>query len=351
MKKIFLLALLLAGLGLVMGGCSSSTDPAEIESNLEDFGQFTATDEASPDFGDADLAEVLADTEEEEYDDPVAESPVVINMNNLGHPDVFGFRMIWGNLPRDTNVTKFTDWSGSLTISRGAIVVTHLIKFEPGQDYLLPRYNDTGYYIPEELHWVSQTSWHMDGLATKLYIPPSVNEDTVTLTYESDQLSISFTIDQLEDLDTLIDVDYGNAVSFQAIRCELWADSPTRGHLAGRWGRDDNGQGIFYGRWMNSNGRLVGAIKGVWGIDDAGNQVFIGKWIDRSGKFRGFVKGLWYQDPLSDNVRASGRFRGMIFNAERLRIGYLHGHYTMRTDRPGGYFAGKWCVGECSDYH
>jgi hypothetical protein len=198
-----------------------------------------------------------------------------------------------------------------------------LIKFEPGQDYLLPRYNDTGYYIPEELHWVSQTSWHMDGLATKLYIPPSVNEDTVTLTYESDQLSISFTIDQLEDLDTLIDVDYGNAVSFQAIRCELWADSPTRGHLAGRWGRDDNGQGIFYGRWMNSNGRLVGAIKGVWGIDDAGNQVFIGKWIDRSGKFRGFVKGLWYQDPLSDNVRASGRFRGMIFNAERLRIGYL----------------------------
>jgi len=346
MKTMIHLIALLAGLGLVLGGCSNSTDPAETpNADLEDFGQYEAADEPSADFGDADLARLLADTEEYPYDDPVARSPVVDSIVNDEKTAKYCFRMIWGNLPRDTGITDLTDWSGSLTISRGAIVVTHTIKFEPGQDYLLPRYNQEGYYIPEELHWVSYTSVHVDGIAARLYIPPSITDDVVTVSYHSEQLDISFTVYDLEALDTLIDIGYGNAILFQAMRCEPGTGRPTRGHLAGVWTRDDDGQGLFYGRWLSSGGVYMGTVKGEWGLDSAGTRVFVGKWVDVEGRFEGFVKGIWSPNPNAERPRANGFFRGQIFNADRKAIGVLRGHYSMGAARPGGFFAGQWCVG------
>lgn len=349
MKRMMLLFALLAGLGLIWIGCSTSTDPSETpQSDLEDFGQYEATDEESADFGDPDLARLLADSEEQPYEDPVAFSPAVDSMENDETTAKYCLRMIWGNLPRDTAINELTDWSGSLTISRGAILVTHTIKFERGQDYLLPRYNQGGYYIPEELHWVSYTSVHIDGIATRLYVPPSITDDVVTVHYKSDQFEISFTIYDLEALDTLIDFGPGNAILFQAMRCEPGAGRPTRGHLSGVWTRNEDGRGIFYGRWMSSGGLLVGTVKGEWGVDSTGRRVFIGKWVDVDGRFKGFVKGTWedYDCIAVDGVNCpTGAFRGRIFNAERRAIGILRGHYWMGAARPGGFFAGQWCFG------
>jgi hypothetical protein len=354
MKKIILLLALLAGLGLALGGCSSSTDPTDTNTaDLEDFGQYTATDESSPDFGDPALSELLAETEEEEYDDPVALSPIVDSVENQERPDIFCFRMLWGNLPRDTAVTDLTDWSGTLTISRGAIVVTHLIKFEPGQDYLLPRWNDEGFYVPEELRWVSKTSCCLDGIATKLFVPPSLTDDVVTVSYHSEQLDITFTIYELEELDTLITTGYGNAISFRSARFEPKPNIYMRGHLRGVWTKDDTGQGIFYGRWMASGGRLLGAIKGEWGVDSAGVQVFVGKWIDRSGRFQGFVKGTWEDGDVCTAICCpvwAGTFEGRIFNSERDPIGLLGGRYWKMHSSRTGHFEGRWCVGGgCSE--
>ena len=344
-RKIFFIALL-ASLGLVLGGCTSSTDPAETAiADLEDFGRYEAVDEASADFGDADLARLLADTEEEPYDDPVALSPAVADIENDTNTARYCFRMIWGNLLRDAKAAQLTDWSGSLTISRGAIVVTHTIRFEPGQDYLLPRYNQEGYYIPEELHWVSYTSVHVDGIATRLYIPPSVTDEVVTVTYHSEQLDISFTIDELEALDTLINVGYGNAILFQAMRCEPGTGGPTRGHLSGVWTRDEEGLGVFYGRWMSAGGVFMGTVRGEWGFDSTGSRVFVGKWVDINGRFEGLVKGTWSPNPHNISARPNGFFRGRIYDADRNPIGVLRGHYSMGATRPAGFFAGQWCVG------
>jgi len=346
MKKIRFLFVVLVALGLVAGGCTNSIDSTETPStDLEDFGQYEATDEPSADFGDADLAQLLAETDEVPYQDPVLVSPVVDSLDNDESTAKYCFRMLWGNIPRDSGITDLTNWSGGLVISRGAIVVTHTIRFEPGQDSLLPRYNDAGYYIPEELHWVSATSVGIDGIATRLYVPPSTNDDVVTVTYKSEQLEISFDIAELEALDTLIEIGPGNAILFQAIRCEPGAGRPTRGHLAGVWTRDDDGQGIFYGRWLSSGGDLMGTLKGEWGLDSTGTRVFIGKWVDTEGRFEGFVKGIWNPNPMSMRPQANGFFRGRIFNAERKAIGVLRGHYAMGTARPGGFFAGQWCVG------
>ena len=349
MKKIYLLIVLLAGLGLVMGGCTSSTDPAEANfADLEDFGNYEATDEASPDFGNPDLAGLLAETEEEEYADPIALSPLVQIVENHVRPDIFHFRMLWGNLPRDTAVTELTDWSGTLTISRGAIVVTHLIRFEPGQDHLLPRWNDDGFYVPEVLGWKSLTSCCIDGIATKLFIPPSVTDEIVTVNYHSKQLDITFTMDELEELDSMISVGYGNAILFQAARLEPRPNLQLRGHLRGVWTKDDAGQGIFYGHWTAAGGMPMGAIKGEWGVDTTGNRVFVGKWIDRSGHFRGFIKGSWEEWDVCLGMNCplwAGAFDGRIFNAERDPIGLLGGRYMKMPFSRTGRFEGRWCIG------
>jgi hypothetical protein len=96
---------------------------------------------------------------------------------------------------------------------------------------------------------------------------------------------------------------------------------------------------------MSSGGVLIGALKGEWGVDSTGNRVFVGKWIDRAGRFQGFVKGTWRMNEVAFSPWPVGIFEGKIFNAERRPIGFLGGHYWMMGARPGGYFAGRWCVG------
>jgi len=341
MKRTVFLFALLAALGLMLGGCSSSTNSPDPTANLEDFGSYTTAKE-QPAFGDP-FVEAVMDGEEA-YNDPIAVSPAVDSIENDDSTAVYCFRMIWGNLQDDSGITESTDWSGSLSLSRGAIVVTHTIRFEPLQDYIMPRYDDSGNFVPETLGWVSKTSVGFDGIAARLIIPPSVTDDTVIVTYGSAQLTISFPITVLDDLDTLINISLGNAISFQANRCESGPDIRSRGHVIGRWGQDENGQGVFYGRWMTTRGLVVGAVKGEWGVDSTGAQIFVGKWIDRTGNFEGFIKGVWRDRGQGKN--AAGQFRGRIFNALREPIGVVKGHFKKGTTRWGGFFAGKWCVGD-----
>jgi hypothetical protein len=340
MKKTILFLFVPVLTAFLLAACSSTTEPENPAADLEDFGSFTAADE-QPAFGDPDV-EALMDVETETRD-PIALSPSVDSLENQARAAVYCLRMVWGNLEGDSGVTELTDWSGTLKLSRGAIIVTHTIRFEPGQDSLLPRWDNSTFRVPQELSWVSKTAGGIDGIATRLLIPPSVTDDIVTVSYESEQLSITFDVYALEDLDTLISIGPGNAISFEAMRCEPPTSVPRHGHLIGRWGRDDSGQGIFYGRWMTSRGRVIGAVRGNWGIDSTGAQVFVGKYIDREGKFLGFVKGIWRIRGWG--AYAAGQFRGRIYNADREAIGVLKGHFKRGYTRRGGYFAGLWCVG------
>jgi hypothetical protein len=347
MKKAIFFLLALAAMTLTIGGCSTSTDPADNTSSLENFGSYRATDEPSADFGDPALAEMLTDQTEEPYNDPVALSPVVDSLENNLRPDLFCFRMVWGNLARDSNINELTDWSGTLTLSRGAIIITRLMGFEPGQDSLIVRPYASVRGGLNEIAWVSHTSTRIDGIATRLIIPQSPTDEIVTITYESKQLSITFPMDRFDDLDTLISIGPGNAISFHSVRCERRPAIPTHGYLMGRWGRDENGNGIFYGRWMNVTGQIMGAVKGDWGIDSTGQRVFVGKYVDISGRFEGFVRGTWRDLPMvsSTDCCPIGRFWGRIFDADRQPVGVVKGHYMRADNRRSGYFSGLWCTG------
>lgn len=353
-------------------GCSESPGEPEIvdnPNNTEEFGGYTATSEA-PAFGSAELVEIEAEEEGVVYNDPLL-SPTA-GVEEIGDPEAtrYGVRILWGKLRFDSTVTTATDWAGSLTISRGAEVVRRTIRFEPATDEVLPRVDR------KLIEWNSMTTVHNDGLLVEIFNPrrpdsvrfdsvwvvDSVGEsalsvdttlyrDPLSLTFATVPVTVSFTGAELARLDTVIFTPDSNAVLIQSTRIDERVCP--RGHLAGHWGFNEEGRGVFRGAWMSALGKVVGHLKGHWGLNDEGRRMFWGKWISADGAFEGFVRGAWgpYPESSADEAafrHAAGWFAGQIFNAERFPIGYLRGQYdhgsrdSASVDSRGGHFAGKW---------
>jgi hypothetical protein len=360
MLKRLLLPLLGAVLMIWAVGCSDNPTgtTGDTPSLTDEFGGYTATDEA-PAFGDSEL---LADeSEEEEIDDPILSSPSVQELANNVDAGMFHFRAVWGRIPYDSTVTQVTDWTGSLTVSRGAIVIRRLIRFELNQDTYLPR------TAKELVEWVSYTTVHNDGIAVDIFVPPvpptldstwidngdgdstlivdTIPSDPVTLTFETGPYSRTFTLQELASLEEMVALDDGNKVAFHAV--QWFHQICPRGVLAGRWGKDEEGNGVFRGLWFSGAGHVVGYLQGHYGQDDQGRNVFYGKWISRDGAFEGFLRGTWGQGPWTtiadvEHQCPGGWFAGRIFDADRNPIGSLSGHYGSAPDYRGGWFQGRW---------
>ncbi|UCD16793.1 MAG: hypothetical protein JSV44_10085 [Candidatus Zixiibacteriota bacterium] len=346
---MLLLTLVLAGF---LVGCSSETSTSvdDRESIADSFGGLEPTDEA-PAFGDPVIASEMV--EDENFDDPLLTSPDVESLINDANVSAYALRIIWGSLEYDPSVTTVTDWTGSLKVSDGAIVVRKLIRFEPTQDYILPRTDR------KLVEWVSATTVHHDGIFVYVYIPPVVNIDPtvaiqpMTITFDTEPFEITFSVSDLAALDTIHYLDDSvNAVAFRAFKIEPMA-CPS-GFLEGRWGRNSEGQGVFFGRWMAANGFLLGHLRGFWGPEEVNGvtmNVFYGKYIDISGTFKGLIKGIYAPYPgthadANSFCRCSGGwFLGHFYDAQGTVQGILKGHYMMpRRDAVGamGYFAGRW---------
>ena len=372
-RKLFLPLLALALIGLVVGCSDNVTEPAATEGEpnlIDDFGGYVASDE-SPGFGNAELLEEAAT--DAEYDDPMLGSPAVAELCNNDEAGRYHFRAVWGRLQFDPTVTEVTDWTGSLTISRGAEVIRRVIRFEPGQDYIVPR-TDRGL-----IEWISKTTVHNDGIAVELLVPPVppsfdssivievtpeddtvevvvvdtlfINLEPVDVIFQAGSYSRTFSLEEISALDTVVEFDDGNAVAFHGLRLDH-RPCP-RGFMAGTWGVDDEGQGILGGFWMSKHGAVVGFIEGHYGVNDEGRNVFFGKVIDLSGAFRAFLRGTYGPHPAmhaNDMAfeRAGGWFRGNIFDAGELEVGAVAGRYYRATVVGGGFFQGRWKV-RCSE--
>jgi hypothetical protein len=341
-KSLFVL--LIFGMMALLAGCSdtTTTSPADT-STSEDFGDYTPTDESAF-FGDSYMMAEMG--EDSTYDDPMVSDSSADSVINDPNSGVYAFRVIWGSLEYDSTIIDLTDWTGSLVLSSGAMLVRKLIRFEPGQDYILPRTSK------DSINWVSFTTVHNDGIFVYLYVPPSVTADIKTLTFETGPLTQSFTISELAKLDTIINLDDSvNAVAFRAFKVTPHGHACPRGFLEGRWGRDSTGQGIFMGRWLSQHGLLAGHLRGEWGVVDVNGvelNVFYGKYIDIGGNFQGLLKGIYVPFPgyiTNTCCPPLGRFYGFIYNANENVIGVLKGNYRMPPDdsaRKMGYFGGRW---------
>lgn len=347
-------------------GCSDSPiEPGASENlNLEDeFGGYTALTE-NPGFGDPELVdEAASDTV---YNDEILTSPEVGAVISCPRTDYYHLRAVWGRLRYDSAVTEVTDWTGSLSVSRGVEVIRRVIRFEPGQDYIVRPRTD-----PKLIEWVSKTTVHNDGIAVDIFVPPTFDTTEVvevdslgdtsyvividtsysaTVSFETGPYSRTFELEEIKSLDTVVYLDDSNAIAFHAF--ELHHYPCPRGFLAGRWGFDENGEGRFRGVWWSKrpnffDWHISGYLKGHFGKNNSGAKVFFGKWISRNGEFKGFLKGTYGHLPrpeVTDATRkhAHGWFTGKIFNANRIEIGVLKGRYRSAPWHKNGFFQGRW---------
>jgi len=343
MLRNFTLSILVFGLLALVSGCSQSTS-SDTE-DYSEFGGYLPSDE-TPAFGDQVL---LADSEADKaYDDPLLDSnDVDTTIMEAEDNGSYALRIIWGSLEYDSTVTELTDWTGSLTISRGAEIIRKKIRFEDGQDEIVHRTDR------KLIEWVSFTTVHHDGIFVNLYVPPVDTTDTltvdepVTVTFTTGPFSKTFDITELIALDTIYDLeDSVNSVAFRGFK--IYPRECPKGFMEGYWGKDSTGRGVFKGRWMSQHGYFGGHVRGHWGVDRDGNEtnVFYGKWIEANGSFKGFLKGKYHKHPMTSNSQNHGGWiKGEIFNSDRAKIGALRGHYKKSRcgcDGKLGHFQARW---------
>ena len=350
---------------VALAGCSDNpTENSQLpnELNLDsEFGGYTASDESFA-FDDAVLMTESAN--DADYGDPLMGNPIMDSLMNHPRAGHFQIRIIWGQLRLDTSHTAVTDWTGSLSITNGGEVIRRLIHWDLNQDFILPRTDR------KLIEWISKTSIHNDGIVVDFLLPPvpPIFDSTITQVVDSlgDTLDVivvdttfpepepievtfatgpytrTFSLEELNKLDTIVTLDDSNAVAFHALRIDR-RECPA-GFFNGFWGYNDEGHGVFRGMWISEEGFITGFVKGHFGKNENGENVLFGKYINRNGRFQGFLKGTYESNPddMSDSTRVTGMFSARIYNNQRMEIGALEGKYRAAENWAGGFMEGRW---------
>lgn len=348
-------AILLSAALFLAAGCSGNDpDPTTPDPNASDgridleaqFGGFDRRDE-QPAFGDPALAASVG--LEASVDDPAPAGFDDLLADPASH--LYSVTIRWGLFgegmgsdgdPDDPSATP-TDWSGSLEVTRGQLQIVRVIAWEREDRIELPRSD------PSLVEWTSTTRGNHDGIRVLVRRAPSrEGEPDDTLTFTTPLVTKSFAFAELGDLE--LEIETGNA-NGDVVRFAGW-EAPrlmtSRGFLGGGWNWNaDESVGHFAGRWVGVRGEVSGFLRGVYGLNDAGDKVFFGKYIDRDGRFQGFLRGHWETSRGEEETGPSlGLFRGEWLDgaASPQRMGALHGTWRLRGDGRGA-FDGRWCVG------
>jgi len=320
---------------LTFAGCMDSgatSDPATIQSNLEkDNGGMDTADEA-PQFGAEDEFAAASISTDTAVSDPIAQDPTVLQLNQ--RTDIARYRvdMLWGQLPPDRTNPDVHDWSGSITVSRGALIVRRTVGFELG-DHLVPRTS------PDTVAFHSVTRPFADGLALTVLDPNPDPSVPLTLTYTPDDGSAPIVFAAADLANGPVSVDVGaNGDRMVAIALRDH-DACEHGFMRGRWHALRAGLGGFLGVVSDADGNPIGHVRGIWGVRKNGERVFFGKYINADGLFRGILAGH-YRD---------GAFVGRWLTRAG-EFGRTQGLY--REDIPGpetgGHFIGRWAETSCA---
>jgi hypothetical protein len=345
-------------LALVLSGCSgdsdrttapTSTDQDQVVNLNDPNGGFTATDEA-PAFGEADLLD-LARAEA-----PVADSvagPSLSDGEYQAPAHIYAMTILWGMLPEPGDPASSGhpqddgdtfDWSGSMVLSRGNLVITTTVSFEPEDSIIRPRPNR------RSVQWISHTGSGFDGLRVMIYQPPLTNgaiDDTLTLTAGS--YSRTFLLSELGSLSEDVPMgDTGTVIRFLASESDPFEGK--HGSLLGLWAVQAPGDSVgrFSGIWVADGGRALGFYRGYYAEDPRKGRVLFAKMTDLNGVYRGVLRGNWDSGQVGpqpdDGNPNHGWFAARWFNGDK-EIGMVRGHWRFHTGR-GGNMDGRWCV-EC----
>jgi hypothetical protein len=334
------------------------------------YGGLTMSDELEA-FDDEALKEMMYAEEGEMEDDEFASLPEVQELlergddpsdpDNPTRPRFTFLRLRWGMIhgPDDEFVIPeegcgLTNWDGELHTDRGIVLVKRVVAFERPMDTLIrPRLN------PQTVAFLSKTGCRYDGLVIQI-IERGGEFDQEDL--EPNMLHIntpgfsgSFAVSELSEIDEVFEVgSEGNSFQMNGFTLSD-IDYCPKGFLSGRYrtmpeelpadapeGEDRPGEqlGTYAGMWTTLEGRTHGFLRGGYGLDEDGNRVFFGKYIDRSGHFRGLLVGTW--DPAAEDETMMAGFNGHWVNAAGTTEGLLGGNAHPVQDYPGGFFEGRW---------
>jgi len=323
---------LLAGCDLISD--SKETAPAGGNPNWEEttdltspYGGYEFTDESDA-FGDP-LVQAVA----------VLESGEPVETGLVPSDSTFALRITWGQLEGNREAMTPVDWTGSISISQGAMGVLRTIAFERPRDHLLRRTDR------RSVEFVSHTQRHYDGLLLLVHengrgrdLPAADG----SLTFATGRLTQTWSFADLRNANLVIPVDdLGNAVSVTGIVAR--PDSCPNGFTRGAWLQRGDGRAIFRGVWTGPVGGTIGHIRGHAGVNDMGEHVWFAKIVGARGRLIGLARGTF--EPSEDPMLPGGLFTGHFVARPGDRGGAVGGRYVLRgmTERGhGGFFEGRW---------
>jgi hypothetical protein len=324
----FALLLATSVVACVDNASAPTDDPSTTQAALEQpSGGETTADEA-PMFGDQtafDAAGIEADVA---ATDAMASDPAVTTI--AAAPSTASHRVLvmWGKLPADPN-SSARDWSGSLQISRGALVVGRTIGFEAATDHLLPRTSvDT---VPFQ----SVTKPFVDGLALRVLDPTPAATDPLSLTYTPADGSTPYTLDLVQLANGPLVTDAGNGFTIVAAALRE-TQGCEHGFMRGRWHQVLPELGVYRGLVVGPEGAVIGHVRGIYGQRKNGDRVMFGKFIDDAGHFKGLIAGTY----------SSGDFAARWITRDGDH-GVIKGKYFESPDVRGGLFAARWADSAC----
>lgn len=326
-----LAALVAVGCGAEQGD-GPPTGSEQIGEALElDNGGLTMDDEA-PAFAEEPSFTELMDAETP-VNDELLNDPTITSLQQKPDAAKIEVALLWGQIPGNPSAKAPRNWSGKISVSRGAMLVRRTVRFEDQTDKLLPRTD------PRAVAFTSVTLPHNDGLRLTLLDPTPLAPEPLTLTYETkDGIVYSAPIKALLDGPESVEVDdAGNR--FVGIAIANPVDVCQFGMQGGAWHRVAEGRGVFKGGVVNALGDPIGHMKGIYGVRKNGEQVFFGKYINLDGQFRGIFAGHY----------GEGEYEGKWLHASG-EVGKLGGHYfeTLPGQKVGGKFVGRWAETSCN---
>jgi hypothetical protein len=312
---------------------SAADDP--VDPMADEWGGYTPTDEDQFFAEESSTLPYEGDEEgEEEPNDDIQNDPDYNAVKDDPSRVIYVLRIDWGQLSYNPAFKGVLDWSGTLTTTRGAILVWRTYRFERflnGDRIIRPRES------AKEVSWSSKTSVHHDGILFALVTRPDDENGTTEVTIDTQYYSRTFTLDELEALNVTDDVDEsGNKIAIHGAKTKL--GDVVDGLLAGRWVNNS-----FFGRWISLDGLPVGKFGGHYGIDSDGKRVLFGKYVSMSGRFKGLIKGGWCPAPFTFGF--AGWFLGVYTDENVEPAGIIGGHYVKSLFLEGGWLRGIWHKG------
>lgn len=322
-----LLILIILFVAAVLIGCGENDEQDDLrmedsDSANNDWGNYDDDGDEKPGFDDP---EILAMIEDAPYDDPFDDLT-----KSKSSPEAIYLRVLWGNLTFDEDQTVAHDYSGSISVDDGLLVIERTVKFDFFDSEIETR------EIPNIVAWKSRILPHYDGLVLRLE-PGATDDENNFLHVQIGPYSADFPVSELVDMILLQKAGYGDDQVAIASHRETIEGS---GFVSGHWRDMPNASGgIFKSKWENDPGELLGHARCRYLPEEVLSGLVKGKYIDLNGTFQGFLEGEYF--------RTEQEFQAGTFDLDWKDqagdiLGKLEGIYLKRGSKGRGFALANW---------